>query len=152
MSEVPPPERAYPTRPIVGVGAVVLVDNRVVLIRRRYAPLAGQWNLPGGAVELGETLEEAVVRELEEETGLHVRVGPAIDTFDRIHRDADGRVQYHYVLVDFLCWPIAGELGAASDVMEATLADPADLGPYNLTDKAREVIAKAIALGKCNEE
>jgi ADP-ribose pyrophosphatase YjhB (NUDIX family) len=119
--------RQYPERPIVGVGAVILRDGKVVLIKRRYEPLKGEWSLPGGGVEIGETLEAAVAREMLEETGLEVEVGPVIEVFDRIMRDDDQRVRYHYVLIDYLCWPRGGNLRAGSDVDEAILVDPADL-------------------------
>lgn len=144
--------RRYPVRPVVGVGAVVLCPSpepgaasfRVLLTRRRYEPLAGQWSLPGGAVEVGETLQEGLARELLEETGLLVDVGPVVDVFDRITRDADGRVVYHYVLVDFVCRAVGGRLDPASDVSDARLADPADLGPFDLTPKTRDVIQAAL--------
>src|SRR5438094_7323538 len=100
--------REYPERPVVGVGAVIVEDGRVVIIRRRYEPLAGHWSLPGGGLELGETLEQGVAREMLEETGLDVEVGPVIEVFDRIMYDDEKRVRYHYVLVDYLCRPIAG--------------------------------------------
>ncbi len=138
--------RQYPERPIVGVGAVIMQDGKVVLIKRRYEPLKGQWSLPGGGVEVGETLEAAVAREMLEETGLEVEVGPVIEVFDRIMRDEDQRVRYHYVLVDYLCWPVAGELQAGSDVDDAVLVDPADLKAYNLTTKATAVIERALRL------
>ena len=138
--------RQYPERPIVGVGAVVVDEGKVLLIRRRFEPLKGQWSLPGGAVELGETLEESIAREMLEETGLEVEVGPVIEVFDRIMKDAANRVEYHYVLVDYLCWPIAGELRAGSDVDAAVLVDPSELGPYQLTMKATAVIERALQL------
>jgi ADP-ribose pyrophosphatase YjhB (NUDIX family) len=140
--------RQYPDRPIVGVGAVIVVDGKVVLIRRRFEPLKGQWSLPGGAVELGETLEASVVREMQEETGLEVEVGPVIEVFDRITKDDESRVQYHYVLVDYLCWAVAGELRAGSDVDAAVLVDPSELAPYELTAKATAVIERALQLAR----
>ena len=117
-------------------------------IKRRYEPLQGQWSLPGGGVEIGETLEAAVAREMLEETGLEVEVGPVIEVFDRIMRDDDQRVRYHYVLVDYLCWPVAGELRAGSDVDDAVLVDPANLKAYNLTVKATAVIERALELAR----
>ena len=119
--------RKYPDRPYVGVGAVILQDGKVLIVKRKYDPLAGQWSLPGGGVELGETLEDSVVREMLEETGLEIEVGPVIEVFDRITRDSNGEVRYHFVLVDYLCWPVGGELHASSDVEDARFVDPADL-------------------------
>jgi mutator protein MutT len=141
--------RQYPDRPIVGVGAAVLDEaGRVLLIRRRFEPLAGHWSLPGGMLEVGETLESGVAREVEEETGLQVAVGPVIEVFDRIMRDAEQRVQFHFVLVDYLCRPIGGTLTAGSDVDAAEFADPADLAPYGLTVKATAVINRALELSR----
>ena len=141
--------RLYPDRPVVGVGAVVLDENgMVVLIRRRYEPLAGRWSLPGGMLELGETLEAGVAREILEETGLQVAVGPVVEVFDRILLDDDRRVRYHFVLVDYLCRPIGGVLQSGSDVDAAVLADPADLTAYGLTEKATAVIARGVELAR----
>ena len=139
--------RQYPARPIVGVGAVVLdTGGRVLLIRRRFEPLAGQWSLPGGTLEIGETLEAGVAREVLEETGLRVAVGPVIEVFDRIIRDEDGRVRYHFVLVDYLCRPTGGSLNAGSDVNDAVFAEPERLADYYLTSKATAVITRALEL------
>lgn len=140
-------ERAYPDRPIVGVGAVVLSDGgRIALVRRRYEPLAGEWSLPGGVVEIGETLEAAIVREVLEETGLEVSVGPVVDVFDRITFDADRRVHYHFVLVDYLCHATGGTLGSGSDASDVVLAEPASLAQFKLTEKAIEVISRALRM------
>lgn len=138
--------RRYPPRPIVGVGAVILSGGKVVLIKRRHEPLAGQWSLPGGMLELGETLEAGVAREMLEETGLVVEVGPVIDVFDRILLDENRKVRYHFVLVDYLCRPIAGILRSDSDVSDVALADPDDLSSYHLAPKACDVIARAIRM------
>jgi len=106
-----PSSREYPARPIVGVGAVIVMDDRrVVLVKRRYEPLAGQWSLPGGRLEVGETLEAGTRREIREETGLAVEVGPVVEVFDRNLVDEAGRVRYHFVLVDYLCRPVGGRL------------------------------------------
>jgi 8-oxo-dGTP diphosphatase len=138
--------REYPERPVVGVGGVIVHEGRVVLIKRAYEPLKGHWSLPGGGVEVGETLEAAVAREMLEETGLEVSVGPVIEVFDRITRDEQRRVRYHYVLVDYLCWSTAGPRRAGGDVDDAVLAAPADLGRFELTDKTIAVIARALEL------
>jgi ADP-ribose pyrophosphatase YjhB (NUDIX family) len=141
-----PSPRLYPERPIVGVGAVIVDAGRVVLIKRRFEPLAGQWSLPGGTLELGETLEAGVAREMLEETGLVVEVGPVVEVFDRIMLDPDTRVRYHFVLIDYLCRPVGGTLAAGSDVEDAVWADPSDLAGYHLTDKARAVVARGMTL------
>ncbi|HEX2446325.1 MAG TPA: NUDIX hydrolase [Vicinamibacterales bacterium] len=138
--------RSYPERPIVGVGAVILVDGKVVLIKRRFEPLAGQWSLPGGTLEVGESLEAGTAREILEETGLVVDVGPVIEVFDRILFDADKRVRYHFVLIDYLCRPTGGTLRHGSDVDDAVLADPSDLERFRLTPKATAIINRALAI------
>ena len=136
-------KRLYPTRPIVGVGGVIVDGDRVVLIKRKYEPLALRWSIPGGTLEVGEPLEEGVARELQEETGLVVRVGPVIEVFDRILRDDNGRVKYHFVLVDYLCIPVGGSLQAGDDVSDAEWAHFDALAPYDLTEKAESVIRRA---------
>lgn len=128
-----------PTRPSVGVGAVLIHEGRVLLIRRGKEPLRGRWVVPGGTVELGETLEEALVREVEEETGLRVRPRELVTVFDRIHRE-DGQVLYHYVIVDYLCEFVSGSPRAASDAEEVALVAPGDLPAYELPPKAWEVV------------
>ena len=157
----PPPEgrgsRRYPSRPIVGVGAVILVrevdtpagdPGRVVLIKRRFEPLAGQWSLPGGALEVGETLEAGTAREILEETGLVVDVGPVIEVFDRILLDEERKVRYHFVLVDYWCRPLGGRLQSGSDVADVALVDPDALGAYGLTPKATSIIRKAVDMAR----
>jgi 8-oxo-dGTP diphosphatase len=161
-----PFDREYPSRPVVGVGAVVLVDavdremlgitgagpsQGVVLIKRRFEPLAGQWSLPGGSVEVGETLEAAITREVLEETGLMVGVGPVIDVFDRIMLDETARVQYHFVLIDYLCHASGGRLAHGSDVSDAVVVDPDAIEPYDLTAKARSVIDRGLKMNRCTD-
>jgi len=140
--------RQYPERPIVGVGAVIVDAGRIILIRRKYEPLKGHWSLPGGMVEVGETLEAALAREMLEETGLVVEVGPLVEVFDRITRDEEGRIRYHFVLIDYLCRPTGGTLRAGSDVDAAVWADPAKLAEYALTDKATSVIQRGLTLAR----
>ena len=138
--------RVYPDRPFVGVGAVVLAAQDIVLVKRRFEPLADAWSLPGGALELGETMTIGVAREIREETNLQVEVGPVIDVLDRIVRDDADQVQYHYVLVDFLCRVVGGTLAPGSDVSQAVLAAPNALEEYRLTNKARAVITRGLAM------
>jgi 8-oxo-dGTP diphosphatase len=137
--------RSYPDRPIVGVGAIVLDGDRVLLVKRAHEPLKGEWSVPGGAVDVGETLEEAIRREVREETCLDIEVGPIVDVLDRIRYDPDGRVKFHYVLVDFVCRPVSGTLQCASDAEEATWAERGDLGRYGVAEVTISVIDKAIA-------
>jgi ADP-ribose pyrophosphatase YjhB (NUDIX family) len=141
-------DRRYPDRPYVGIGGIIVHEGRVVLVKRRFEPLAGQWSIPGGAVESGETLEACIVREMSEETGFLVEVGPVVEVLDRITRDDDGRVLYHFVLVDYLCRPVGGELRAGSDVAEAVLAEPSELAQYELTEKALAVIERALEMAR----
>ena len=124
----------------------MFIDGRVVLVKRRNEPLAGQWSLPGGAIEVGESLHDGLRRELREEIGIETTVGPLVELFERIMRDGEGRVRYHYVLADYLCHRVTGELRPASDAEAVALADPHDLSPYALIGKARTVIARAAGL------
>jgi ADP-ribose pyrophosphatase YjhB (NUDIX family) len=130
--------REYPDRPIVGVGGVVVQNGRVVLVRRAKAPRMGEWSIPGGMLELGETLRDGVAREIEEETGLRVKSEEVLDVFDSIVTDAEGKTQYHYVLVDYLCSVTGGELRAASDVSEARWAT---------LDEALSLVKREITVG-----
>lgn len=132
--------REYPARPIVGVGAVVRKGDCVLLIQRGKEPGRGSWSLPGGAVELGESLRETAAREIREECGIEIAVGEVIEAFDFISRDDAGNVQYHYVIVDFAARHVSGEVRAASDVMDARWVRASELGQYALVAKTREVI------------
>jgi 8-oxo-dGTP diphosphatase len=138
---------------MVGVGGVVVVDGRALLIRRGSEPLRGQWSIPGGSLELGETLEEGVARELLEETGVEVRVAELIEVFDRIYYENDGangegrgRPRFHYVIVDFLCERIGGEAAAGSDVTDVAFASEDELEKFGLTETATRVLRKAFAM------
>lgn len=138
--------REYPPQPLVGVGGVILDEDRVLLVRRAQEPLRGEWSLPGGVVEVGEKLTDALRREIREETGLAVCVGPVVEVLDRIHRDEQGRVRFHYVLVDYLCHVESGRAGAASDAAETCWAAAARLPEFGLRPETLEVIAKAFSL------
>lgn len=138
--------REYPERPIVGVGGVVIEGGRALLIRRGSEPLKGQWSIPGGTLELGETLAEGVVREMGEETSLQVRVLALIEVFERIMRDPQGRARYHFVIADYLCENAGGTAAAASDVTHIAWAREDELGPYKLTPTATRILKKAFAM------
>ena len=141
-----PERREYPERPIIGVGGVVISDGQVLLVRRGSPPLQGQWSIPGGILESGETLIEGVRRELAEETGIDVRVRTLIEVFERIDRDPSGKVQYHFVVLDYLCEAVRGTALAGSDVIEVAWAAPFELEKYALTEIASRVIRKAFEL------
>jgi len=146
--------REFPERPVVGVGGVIVDRDRTVLIRRGTEPLLGQWSIPGGTIETGETLEEAVRRELREETGLEVRVLELIELFDRIYPQDGAVVQdkkkprYHYVIADYLCDLVGGEARAGSDVTDLAFAREDELGKFHLTEKATSVLKKAFAMSR----
>ena len=112
-------KREYPASPLVGVGAIIIDASRVVLVKRGHPPLEGEWSIPGGVLEVGEMLRDAAVREAREETGLTVETRDLLGVFDRVLKDESGRTRYHYVLIDFLCRPVTGELRGASDAEEA---------------------------------
>jgi 8-oxo-dGTP diphosphatase len=137
--------RRYPERPIVGVGAIAIDHGRVLLVERGTEPLKGVWSLPGGVVEAGEYLKDAVRREMREETGLEIEPLTIVEIFERIMRDAEGRAEYHYVLVDYLCRVIGGELCASSDAARAAWVPRAELAGYHITEGTLAVIEKAFS-------
>jgi len=141
-------KRKYPDQPIIGVGAIIFRGDQVLLIQRGQEPSLGQWSIPGGAVLVGETLEEAVKREIFEETHLEVKVLTAVKVLERIFRDPDGRVAYHYVLVDFLCHCLAGELQSDSDAQDARFVNLQDFPAYRIAPVTLEVISRADRLRK----
>jgi 8-oxo-dGTP diphosphatase len=152
--------REYPERPLVGVGGVVIDNGRALLIRRASEPLRGEWSIPGGMLELGETLEEGVARELLEETGLQVRVLELIEVFERIVYASNGestaseglrQPRFHYVIADYLCERISGEHAAASDVTDVVFAREDDLERFSLTETALRILHKAFAMDRARQ-
>ncbi len=141
-------KREYPERPLVGVGGVVVAENRVLLIRRGSPPLEGEWSIPGGMLEIGESLREAVRRELEEETGLDVRVHDLIEAFDRVTLDAHGKCCYHFVILDYLCELVSGEARAGSDVLDVAWALEEELDRFSLTPTATRVVKRAFEMAR----
>jgi 8-oxo-dGTP diphosphatase len=142
-------KREYPKSPLVGVGAVIVEhhrdDHRVLLIRRGQPPLLGEWSLPGGVLECGETLREAVAREAREETGLLVQTGEMLGVYERVIRDDEKRVRYHYVLIDFLCRAVGGDLQAGSDAADVRWFTRDELPALNLAYDANDVVRKGLA-------
>src|SRR2546425_3579199 len=138
-----PDDRRYPKRPILGVGAIIIESDRVLLVERGREPLKGYWSLPGGVLEIGEKLVEGVRREAREETGLEIEPQSVVEIFERIMCDAEGAAEYHYVLVDYLCRVTGGALGPGDDVSRAEWVDRADLQQYRITEGTVPVIEKA---------
>jgi 8-oxo-dGTP diphosphatase len=139
-------KREYPDHPIVGVGAIIIKGEEVMLARRGKEPGYGEWSIPGGVVKLGETLEEAVIREVSEEANLEVRVEEMVEVLERIFRDPQGKVQYHYVLVDFLCEHLSGEANPASDALEIQWVPESKIPRQPLPGRTKRVIQKAFEM------
>jgi 8-oxo-dGTP diphosphatase len=135
--------REYPETPFIGVGAIIVEDGRVALVKRGHPPLSGEWSIPGGVLEVGEMLREAAVREALEETGLTVEPGELLGVFDRVVREGD-RVRYHYVLIDFLCRRLSGDLRAGSDADEVRWFKFEELPALKLAADTTAVIQKAL--------
>lgn len=136
--------RLYPVRPLVGVGAVVQMGDKILLVQRAEEPGKGLWSIPGGLVEVGETLRDAAKREVEEETGISVEIGELIDVMENIIRDEDGRVKFHYVLIDFKAKPASEEieLKPSSEVLGACWFTPEEIKKLPLTQTVRRLLRK----------
>jgi ADP-ribose pyrophosphatase YjhB (NUDIX family) len=142
-------QREFPEAPLVGVGAIIIEGDRVVLVKRAHPPLQAEWSIPGGVLEVGELVREAAVREAREETGLIVEPAELLGVYDRVLRDAEKRVQYHYVLIDFLCCRVAGELAAASDASEVRWFTREELPGLKLAEDTVDVIEKGFDKLNC---
>ena len=138
----------YPGSPRVAVGGVVIKEDRVLLVRRGKPPSEGEWAIPGGSVELGETLQEAVRREILEETGISIRVGEPIHIFDDVRRDEAGHIRFHYVILDFSGEFLSGELRAADDAKDARWVSPAEFSQLNINSNTIKLMKKLRFLGE----
>jgi len=134
--------RLYPGRPIVGVGVLIEVDGRYLLVKRAAEPDAGLWSIPGGLIEVGEKAADAAVREALEETGLSVEIMNRVDVVDKIVRDDDGDVKYHFIIIDFLARPLSGEMRPMDDALDAAWAAPEDFIKYELTPTLVELLKR----------
>jgi ADP-ribose pyrophosphatase YjhB (NUDIX family) len=137
--------RKHPKQPLVGVGAVIIENGRAVLIKRGKAPLLGEWSIPGGMLELGETLRQGAEREALEETGLVVRANELLGVFDRVVPDSEGNIVYHYVLIDFLCERVSGDLCAGADAADARWFTPEEIAKLRLAEDTAGVIQAGFA-------
>lgn len=139
-------KREYPETPFVGVGAVVIEADRVILVKRANPPLKGEWSIPGGVLEVGEMLRDTAMREAREETGLLVEPSSLLGVYDRVLRDTDGRPLYHYVLIDFFCRKLSGEARAGGDAAEVHWFSEAEIAGLNLAPDTEEVVKKGFEL------
>ena len=140
-------KREYPDSPLVGVGSIIIQDGKVLLVKRGHPPLLGEWLIPGGVLEVGETLRDAAVREAREETGLIVEPVELLGVFDRVIRDDEGQVRYHYVLIDFLCRQTGGILAASGDAEEVRWFEEYELADLKLALDTEQVIRKGFEGG-----
>jgi 8-oxo-dGTP diphosphatase len=138
-------QREFPEVPLVGVGVIIIEGPRVVLVKRAHPPLQAEWSIPGGVLEVGELVREAAIREAYEETGLTVETSDLLGVYDRVLRNSEQRVQYHYVLIDFLCRRVAGDLAAASDAAEVHWFTREELPALKLAEDTLDVIQKGFA-------
>jgi 8-oxo-dGTP diphosphatase len=150
--------REYPERPVVGIGGVIIDQGRTLLIRRGSEPLLGEWSIPGGTLELGESLQQGVARELLEETGVEVRVLDLIEVFDRIYlgdgssrAEVKGKPRFHFVIADYLCERLSGEPRAGSDVTDVAFAREDELQRFHLTETATRVLKRAFAMARARQ-
>lgn len=142
-------ERAYPDHPVLAVGAVVVRNGQVLLVLRGREPGRGLWSLPGGVVHTSEALRAAVARELREECGIEVAVAETAEVVERMIPDTEGRLQYHYVILDYLATWVRGELVASDEVEDARWVDPDDLYQYQMTRGTADVIRRLLARFAC---
>ncbi len=136
--------REYPDAPRVGVGGVIVEGSRILLVKRAKAPSAGLWAIPGGGLELGETVPEAVRREVREETGLEIDTGEVATVVDVIERSDDGRVRFQYVLIDLFARVVGGQLHVASDISDARWVSAAELDDLDMAPRVRELALKVL--------
>lgn len=134
--------REYPTQPVVGVGAIIVQDGKILMTKRGSEPGKGKWSVPGGVVELGENLEKAVIREVKEETNLDVEVVHLIDAVDNIIRDSNGKLQFHFVILDYSAKVKSGTLQSSSDVLDTRWVRLEEVEDYDLTNTFRDFLRR----------
>jgi 8-oxo-dGTP diphosphatase len=144
--------REYPENPLVGVGAVVLKEGRVLLVRRGVAPGLGLWAIPGGALKLGESLREAAEREIFEETGVTIRAGEPVFVCDFFERDNESRVRFHYVIIDLAADYVSGEVQGADDALEASWVSPSEIGEMHATRNTLKLLRQIGFITSANDD
>ncbi len=140
-----PDGRWYPSHPFIGVGALIVKDGRYLLIKRGKEPGKGKWSIPGGKVELGETLAEAIKREVLEECGIQIEIEKIFNIMDRILKDKDGKIKYHFVLIDYKAQYISGKARAYSDADDMKWVTAAEMSELDMNPETREIILSEIA-------
>ena len=145
-------EREYPDRPVLGVGGVIFNNEKVLLVVRGKEPGYGRWSIPGGVIELGETIKEGLLREIMEETGLEVEIGGMVEVLEWVSRDENDRIKYHYVLVDYWCKCLSVEINPSSDVLDAKWVLLSEISNYDLPLATLEVINKGFSNYKTSLE
>lgn len=151
-SQDPPSRARYPSHPQVAVGAVVIHNNRALLVKRHNSPSKGMWAIPGGSVELGETLQEAAEREIKEETGLIIKAKNPVLTFDVVERDKNGRILFHYVIVDLMADYVRGKPHPADDAEDARWFSETDLAEININQKTHQLLTRLFNSQKVTQE
>jgi 8-oxo-dGTP diphosphatase len=141
-------QRQYPDRPFVAVGTIVVKDGDVLLARRGKEPSYGLWSIPGGAVDVGEGLKVAAARETREECGIEVEITDVLEVVERMVRDPEGRVQFHYVIIDYLARWASGELTSSPEVLESRWVPPEDFPEYEMTRGTAEVVLRMLETGR----
>jgi len=139
-------KREYPDQPIIGVGGIIFHDRSVLLVKRAQEPGLGQWSLPGGAVELGETLVDALRREILEEVSIEIEIGGLVRVLDRIFHDREERVQFHYVIADYWGWLVSGQARAYSDISDARFVEIDRIREMNIHEEVEKTILMGLGM------
>ena len=140
--------RKYPNFPVISAGGIILIDDKVLIIKRKSEPNKGKWSIPGGVIKLGEKIEEGLKREVFEETGLTVEINNLIDIIEKVFKDDNGRIIYHYVILDYLCQCVSGEIRVSSDAEDFMMVGMDELNEFDMVDGMKEVLQKAYDLSR----
>jgi ADP-ribose pyrophosphatase YjhB (NUDIX family) len=142
-------KRLYPQAPVASVGAIIIRHDKILLVKRGRQPSKGLWSIPGGAIELGESARNALKREVKEECGIDIRVGPIFDIVDKVTRDRKGRIVYHYIIIDFIAKYVKGSLKAATDITDVSWFSPREMAKLAMPARTRQVVLKVLKNREC---